>query len=928
MKGEEFRKFAELSFKPYAKNNWFFIRELAQNSRDAGASEINIKLNLVKGKEIISFKDNGCGMSFSHAKKYLFRLYSSSKDEDKLSAGMYGVGFWSILRFDPEQIIISSKSNKSNWKVSLDRKLKIEEKIPDLKEKGTKIILKRPAQYSSFKMFTKITKKAVIYYCRYLRQRSSKIKPLPVFFQGEKINQPMELPGPITLKFYDGSLEGVVGLGNEPSVSLFARGLPVWKGKVLQQLSDNPLFTAGRKDLKEGVAPIFLLNGNDLDVNIYRKSVIDNKALRNVRKKAEKALNKLISIYINKSNLKNKFIVLFNKIKEFSKFGILCIFFLFITIVLIVLFSKDSKIYNYLKNNNKIDKPALSFNPDNIQYRGAEVSTSSYNINFNIKYKPKKAELFKLFTATKYTNSSGFIRDTKSFYEEINKKCNEKAVSVQYFLERGGKILLPHPTGSLIDTRRIFFNNKRVKNSKYNSYGEIITTIPSGRGILRYYCCEKQVSGSLQKPEINKLTKIPDNLKIPDKINKELSKLIDLNISTKVEKALDLTSKLLKYDVSTDTVLRYSQSANKKDWFERVLKLGKGDCDIINSVNIVFLRKMKVPALLAIGLIGRKGKVVPQLHAWTEYYYNGWHAVDASYYVPLCSQGNSEEVVENKKGFIYQKQNINYSTIIYILLFVLVVLFVFLLIYFLKKRKNYFVMEKDNGKKSGQLKKYIYKMVVGSLLYPDAWKGRESIWFSKIIPTINDKKISIKKVLELSKDKKLFVGKESNPLVQYFLNSGDIVLSSDEKDFSSLVELFYGRVNLDRILNLKLVDPKKYKNLLLHKLFNHINKSIKKVKKIDPFCFMIGREMRGVESFDINLDAELLGFKEYKTNKIIAINPNKKKVKELTNLYQDNQKLAIFRTLSYYLNETDIISEGEKQEFLVKISTGFLRKKK
>ena len=111
MKGSDFKKWAEISHQSYGRDTWFFIRELAQNSRDAGATAIEVDAYLNNNhQEVLTFTDNGCGMDFSHARQYLFRLYASSKTKEKFSAGMYGAGFWTILRYNPEIVAITTTS--------------------------------------------------------------------------------------------------------------------------------------------------------------------------------------------------------------------------------------------------------------------------------------------------------------------------------------------------------------------------------------------------------------------------------------------------------------------------------------------------------------------------------------------------------------------------------------------------------------------------------------------------------------------------------------------------------------------------------------------------------------------------------------------------------------------------------------------------
>ena len=87
MQGNTFRKWAKIAFQSYGEDPWFFLRELAQNSRDAGAKNIWIYTEFTQqNEELIIFHDDGGGMTYDHACQYLFRLYASSKSDDKTAA--------------------------------------------------------------------------------------------------------------------------------------------------------------------------------------------------------------------------------------------------------------------------------------------------------------------------------------------------------------------------------------------------------------------------------------------------------------------------------------------------------------------------------------------------------------------------------------------------------------------------------------------------------------------------------------------------------------------------------------------------------------------------------------------------------------------------------------------------------------------------
>ncbi len=76
-----------------------------------------------------------------------------------------------------------------------------------------------------------------------------------------------------------------MGLGEKPEVRLFARGLPVWQGAVLSQMSHLQVDADVHAEVGEGLAPVFLLNGNHLDVTFSRNLAVENRALDLVRRK-------------------------------------------------------------------------------------------------------------------------------------------------------------------------------------------------------------------------------------------------------------------------------------------------------------------------------------------------------------------------------------------------------------------------------------------------------------------------------------------------------------------------------------------------------------------------------------------------------------------------------------------------------------------
>lgn len=101
---------ARLEAERYGEDGWVFLRELVQNARDARATRIEFETVAAGGDEQLTCRDNGAGMSPDDVDRFLLRLYASSKEDDRDSIGFFGVGFWSVLLFEPREIRVVTRN--------------------------------------------------------------------------------------------------------------------------------------------------------------------------------------------------------------------------------------------------------------------------------------------------------------------------------------------------------------------------------------------------------------------------------------------------------------------------------------------------------------------------------------------------------------------------------------------------------------------------------------------------------------------------------------------------------------------------------------------------------------------------------------------------------------------------------------------------
>lgn len=89
-----------------------FYRELVQNSIDAGATSIGVRIVLSseggRHEARVSVTDDGCGMTQEVLEEDLVVLFRSTKEGQEGTIGKFGIGFVSVLAMEPALVSVSS----------------------------------------------------------------------------------------------------------------------------------------------------------------------------------------------------------------------------------------------------------------------------------------------------------------------------------------------------------------------------------------------------------------------------------------------------------------------------------------------------------------------------------------------------------------------------------------------------------------------------------------------------------------------------------------------------------------------------------------------------------------------------------------------------------------------------------------------------
>lgn len=224
-----------------------FLRELIQNSIDAGTREIEISIDRdnrraesprsadvpvgtlaesprsadapVGTLALITVEDWGSGMTREIIDRQLCRLFSSTKYGDYTQIGRFGIGFVSVYAIEPEWVCVDTGRGGENWRVLF---------LPDhsfevyrLREpiEGTRVTVAKRLRAERFEEFRESCREVVGRWCKHV--------PLPVYFDQEDVREPFEVEALCAAEHREEGTRLVAGLVAEmhPRCSFYNRGL-------------------------------------------------------------------------------------------------------------------------------------------------------------------------------------------------------------------------------------------------------------------------------------------------------------------------------------------------------------------------------------------------------------------------------------------------------------------------------------------------------------------------------------------------------------------------------------------------------------------------------------------------------------------------------------------------------------------------------
>lgn len=645
----DFRSRARAEADRYGPDPWIFVRELLQNARDAGATRVVFKVEHDDDRTRVTCVDDGEGMSFDHARSYLFSLYASSKEGNRNQVGRFGVGFWSVLRFEPTRIVIASRTaGAPAWAIAFDGELEQGERWSPEIEFGTRVVLERG---SGDGHDARRLRDAVWQNARYLHRRDNPDEPLDIYVNGERLNAPFTLAAP-SARFARGPVRGVVGLGESPRVELFSRGLRVRAAASLDDLLSTSGHTSRSRvrfsELPGAVAPQALLESDALELLLSRSDARDDRVLRRLVNLANDELELLVDrqlAQIRPPTLIERLARLFHRASNISVtwralFGALtgALIALLIGRVLWGPITAEAGpadanwrpqwLDAWSVGTPTVARPAGGGYADLAsRYRGPQVSeldTDAPAEPLELVYAPTAARPYFAAMIVELDANGVPLAVTRD-ETPPTARCVVDCIDVQLGLDAPrGLLRIPLATGHIIDPDSVRLGDRPVEVVGTTGGAPAVVLGSATRTVLSYR--------SGPGPGARRArARIP--LGLPDRMRREARRLRASPPEVRVAALVERVQAQVTYSTSAEVAAEHRAARRAgRPFVERSLDIGAGDCDVQNGLLVELLNAADVPARLAVGYVGRHGTVSPWLHAWVEWRdaTGHWRVADAS----------------------------------------------------------------------------------------------------------------------------------------------------------------------------------------------------------------------------------------------------------------------------------------------------------
>jgi hypothetical protein len=204
-----------------------FLRELVQNSLDAGTNRVDVRVHHDAGQgcAVVEVADTGEGMDREIIDHQLTRLFASSKEGDFTKIGKFGIGFVSVFAVKPRAVVVDTGRAGQAWRVLFHPDRTFDRIVLDEPIDGTRVRVYVEMPRSALSKFRRDCRETLVFWCRHCE--------VEVCFDGVPLNQPFSLEAPYQFRHTGPGTEVVVA-PSDPVDAFFGfynQGLTLFEGR-------------------------------------------------------------------------------------------------------------------------------------------------------------------------------------------------------------------------------------------------------------------------------------------------------------------------------------------------------------------------------------------------------------------------------------------------------------------------------------------------------------------------------------------------------------------------------------------------------------------------------------------------------------------------------------------------------------------------
>ena len=802
----DFRRRALSEASRYAGDDWVFVRELLQNARDAGAAVVDITVERHDGREVIRVRDDGCGMTYSHARRYLFTLYATSKRDQRDRAGRFGIGFWSILRFDPDRVVVrSAPAGGPPWQVRFSGDLERIERSDSELTRGTEVELGRVA--GSEDLVHRVWR-AVRRDARHLRRLGSDDDVLEVRVNSRPATSGIELAAP-SLVVRRRGLRVAAALAATPRVDLLAHGLRVRTAATLDELLTGPDAPHRRRLPRTGaLMPRVILDSRRLQVLMARGDARSDRELRRSVELGRRAVRRLVSGQLDReANLgrvarAGARICALARSRPVGRIAAASAMVALLALGGRWVLDRPRPEASIAATSTAavgvggVDRASAVLDPAAAErYLGPTVErlrpvAPAIDLTFR---PPAKEPMFAVIRVAGLDASGRVVAAERRVASAPPAPCTTGCLAVELNVAGDLRaVRLPIPTGHRLDPDSVVAERGGWAVGSAPDGVPIVVFDRPYEGVVRY-----RTGPAADLSPIAPAVWPP----LPAGADEAARRWRGVTADHAARAAERWVAERVAYDSSDATVERHHSAARAGlDFGERCLEVGAGDCDVLNGLVASLLHRAGFDVRLSIGFIGSNGRVLPGLHAWVELRGadGSWRIADASRLAPrrpampgpIPAVPPSTDVIAEPPGTSASGPvgaMVNRTTAMWIALAIAAVA----MIGGVGVRRRWVV---DDVRWSNDAD--LAGLLRGALERPEAFGQIPELFTRPVVPTLSGGAIDLDRARALARRGRLGHSAEDTDLARQAGRHGWTVLDG-RRDEASVVAVVLGAVDLD-----------------------------------------------------------------------------------------------------------------------------------